>query len=69
MIEIIVFGLLALAIAAYFFLPSQRSNAIQLAKELKVPEDSVQRRHFLTHLRTENALIATELEKLLAKGC
>ncbi|MFZ2452538.1 MAG: hypothetical protein CTY16_19325 [Methylobacter sp.] len=68
MIEVIVFCLLALAITAYVFLPSQRSNASKLARELDIPEDSVLRRHFLTHLRYEDPLLATELEKRLARG-
>ena len=67
MIETIVFFALAIAGAAYFFLPSERSVASKAAKQLKVPEDAILRRHFLTHLRYENPLVAVELEKLLAK--
>lgn len=66
MIEIVMLSLLALAITACFF-PFQYFNAAKLAKKLEIPQDSVLRRHFLTHLRHEDALVSMALEKRLAK--
>jgi|GEM_PF-1388730 len=68
MIEIIALCLLTLAITACFFSLFQRFIAAKSAGKLKIPEDSVLRRHFLTHLRNEDALLAAELEKRLAKA-
>ncbi|MGZ8158593.1 MAG: hypothetical protein ACXWT4_07265 [Methylobacter sp.] len=68
MIEIIALTLLATAIMACVFPLFQQYNAAKLAKKLTIPADSVLRRHFLTHLRTENELLAAELEKHLAKA-
>jgi hypothetical protein len=68
MIEIIAVSLLAAAIVYYGLPLFDRYNAAKLAKELEIPGDSVLRRHFLTHLRHENKLLAAELEKHLAKA-
>ncbi|ASF46350.1 hypothetical protein [Methylovulum psychrotolerans] len=68
MIEIIIYGLLAVAVAASCFPLINKFNVAKLAKELDVPEDSILRRHFLTQIRTENASLAAALEKRLAKA-
>jgi hypothetical protein len=65
MIEIIALSLLALSIAACFLSPSQQKLALD---SLHVPEDSMLRRHFLTHLRAEDARLAAALEKRLARA-
>jgi hypothetical protein len=55
MLEVIT--LFVLAVAAWYFLPffskSKVSNQATCSDKLKVPEDSVLRRHFLTHLQSE----------------
>lgn len=68
MIEIIALCMLALAVMACVFPVFQQYNAARLAGKLNIPGDSVLRRHFLTHLRNENALLAAELEKRVAKA-
>jgi len=68
MIEIIALGMLAVALASFLLPVFQQLNADRLAKKVAVPQDSVLRRHFLTHIRTENALLADALEKRLAKA-
>ncbi len=62
MIEIIALSLLTLSIAACLFSPSGALD------QLNIPEDSVLRRHFLTHLRNEDAALAAKLEKRLARA-
>jgi hypothetical protein len=57
MLEIVVFFLLVFAIAAWgglftVFKSFQKTEAIEQEK-LKLPEDSVLKRHFLTHLQSE----------------
>lgn len=68
MIEIIALGLLALAMSTCVFSLFPKFKAAKLAAKLHVPEDSTLKRHFLTHLRYEDALLADELEKRLAKA-
>jgi hypothetical protein len=59
MLEVVVFFLLVFAIAAWgglftVFKSFQKAEAAkQSAAKLKLPEDSVLRRHFLTHLKSE----------------
>jgi hypothetical protein len=64
MIEIIALCVLTLAVAASFFSCFPAAQAVKL----HVPEDSMLRRHFLTHLRYENPSLAAKVEKRLAKG-
>jgi len=73
-------SLLALALIAYYFrseilsfpLVSKLTGNIfssydeELSK-IVVPEDSVLRRHFLTQLSVENALVADEIKKQLLR--
>jgi hypothetical protein len=59
---------LALAVVAIIFAPSQKSAAAKLAAKLHIPEDSMLRRHFLTHVRHQEPLLADALEKRLAKA-
>jgi hypothetical protein len=55
MLEIV--ALFVLAVAAWYFLPffskSKVVNQSTCSNKLKVPEDSVLKRHFLTHLQSE----------------
>ena len=55
MLEVV--ALFVLAVAAWYFLPfftkSKVANQATCSNKLKVPEDSVLRRHFLTHLQSE----------------
>ena len=62
MIEIIALCLLTLSIAVCLFSPSG------MLDQIKIPEDSTLRRHFLTHLRNEDASLAAKLERRLAKA-
>ena len=63
MIEIIALGLLTLAVTASFFSCFQTNVA-----NLQIPEDSMLRRHFLTHLRHQDPSLAAKVEKSLRKG-
>jgi hypothetical protein len=69
MVEIILF--LTLVFVAYIFMSDRalspfKKSGIDFSK-IVVPEDSTLRRHFLTHLSTENALVAAEIQKRLSK--
>lgn len=73
-------SLLALALVAYYFRSKILSTPLvakltgnffsshseELSK-IVVPEDSVLRRHFLTQLSIENALVADEIKKQLLR--
>jgi len=69
MVEVILF--LTLAFVAYIFMSDKVSNPFKKSgtdfSSIVVPEDSTLRRHFLTHLSTENALVAAEIQKRLSK--
>ncbi len=69
MIELISF--LAVTFIVYLFLSESSLNPFSSSidkaiAQIVVPEDSVLRRHFLTHLHTENALVAAEIQKRIS---
>jgi hypothetical protein len=56
MFEIVVLFLVMFSIATWFFFRSLQKPVVSVAsttQKLKVPEDSVLKRHFLTHLQSE----------------
>ena len=69
MVEVILF--LTLGFVAYLFLSASVLNPFKKSgtdfSSIVVPEDSTLRRHFLTHLSSENALVAAEIQKRLSK--
>lgn len=71
MFEVVV--LFVLAVAAWyarpFFFKSKIANQSTCSNKLKVPEDSVLRRHFLTHLQSEieSALFARPTDSVLQR--
>ena len=75
-----ILSLLALAVIAYYFrskilsyplVSKLTGNIFSLHNEelskIVVPEDSILRRHFLTQLSIENALVAAKIKKQLSR--
>lgn len=67
MIEMIMLFVLIFLVLLFLQPLLQNYQITKLAETMDIPQDSVLRRHFLTHIRYQNALLADALEKRLAK--